>query len=191
MAATHLVHHTSGYIFRYCIPPDIQPFIQKKELRYSLKTGSLRCAKTRARAMASYISAVISDIRESGPMVNTIADQINGQLKGMLEETTGQVSAIKRPAMPVRQTGGWPMPRGFGAVASSPRLSEVLQRYVAEANTTRQWSPKSEKEITSSIELFIQVAGDRQINAIDRTEVRKYKETLLKLPSNLKKIPKY
>ena len=63
MAVTHLIHHTSGYIFRYCIPQDIQPLIKKRELRYSLKTGSLRCAKARAGDLVSFIRSVVNDLR--------------------------------------------------------------------------------------------------------------------------------
>jgi hypothetical protein len=33
MPATHIYQHTSGYIFRYYLPPDIQPLIKKKEVR--------------------------------------------------------------------------------------------------------------------------------------------------------------
>ena len=29
MSATYIYQHTSGYIFRYCIPPDIQPLIKE------------------------------------------------------------------------------------------------------------------------------------------------------------------
>ncbi len=183
MAITHLIHHPSGYIFRYCIPADVQHVIQRKELRYSLKTGSLRCAKARAGALVGYVYTLITEIREND-VGNTSTDQINSQFKARLKEITGQVPKNSRP-------GVSSIPWTVKLPTSSPQLSKVLKRHVAEAAASKQWSPKTTQEVISGIELFIQVVGNRQINSIGRPLVREYKETLMRLPSNLRKIPIY
>lgn len=182
MAVTHLIHHTSGYIFRYCIPQDIQPLIKKRELRYSLKTGSLRCAKARASNLISFIRSVVDDLRGCPPTRLT-ADQINYQFRTKLKEITGQVHRSER-------LGASTIVPSV-SVPSGPRLSEVLKRHAADAKKARQWSPKTTQEVISCIELFIQVVGNRQIDTIDKKAVREYKETLMRLPSNLRKRPEY
>ena len=190
MAVTHLIHHSSGYIFRYCIPPDIQPFIQKKEIRYSLKTGSLRCAKSRANTMVSCVSAVFSDIRDGGTMSNETADHINSQLRCILKETTGQGQS--RQVLQLRQRHYNPeIKEKARGKATKPKLSKVLRRYCKEAVVSGQWSPKSAEDITASLKLFLTVMGDRAIDGIDKTDVRGYKEILMKLPSNLDKIRQF
>ena len=132
MSAPHIYQHTSGYIFRYCIPADIQPLFQKKELRYSLKTGSLRCAKTRASSMVSFIRSLVDDLRISPPD-SIIVNQLTNQIKNKFNEITGQKQK--------------PLVLGEGKsvvaqepVASGPKLSEVLDRYVADAQKAQQWS---------------------------------------------------
>jgi len=59
---SYLLFHTSGYIFRYCIPKDLKTVVGKTELRYSLRTGSLGKAKRRAMMMASCAQMIMSTI---------------------------------------------------------------------------------------------------------------------------------
>ena len=151
MAATHLIHHSFGYIFRYCIPPDIQPLIQKREFRYSLKTGSLRCAKARARAMAGYVSVVINKIRDND-FAGIAATQINSHIRDRFKEITGYASTIRHPVRPSFSLVS-------GSVVSGPQLTDVLKRHVADAKAGQQWSPKTTQEVISGIELFIRMAG--------------------------------
>ena len=131
MSATYIYQHTSGYIFRYCIPPDIQPLIKNKLQEVTSKTH---------RIVPMAVSPAITPSRPSG---------------------------------------------------AGPKLSDVLGRYVADAKKAKQWSPKTEQEVISCTELFIQAIGDRQVHTIEKASVRGYKETLLRLPSNLRKLPEY
>ena len=58
-APTCLKNHPSGYIFRYCIPKDVQAVVKRTELRYSLRTGKLGFAKAGSRAMAMAAHRII------------------------------------------------------------------------------------------------------------------------------------
>jgi len=58
---TYIYRHNSSYIFRITTPFDIVPFINKKEFRYSLRTGSLSVAKFRARVIVSMIQTLFRD----------------------------------------------------------------------------------------------------------------------------------
>ena len=83
-APTYLKNHPSGYIFRYCIPKDIQAVVKRTELRYSLRTGKLGLAKVRASAMATAAQQIITRIRR-GDMPELQTDQIHSLLKEWLK----------------------------------------------------------------------------------------------------------
>jgi hypothetical protein len=49
--------------FRISVPQDLQPCIGKKELRYSLKTGFLSVAKSKARLLAGLCQNLFRTLR--------------------------------------------------------------------------------------------------------------------------------
>jgi len=55
MSATDLLQKSSGHFFRYQFPKDIKALVGKSEIRYSLRTGRLGLAKSRARMIAGKI----------------------------------------------------------------------------------------------------------------------------------------
>ena len=286
-APSYLKHHPSGYIFRYCIPKDVQAVVNRKELRYSLRTGKLGLAKVRARAMATATQRIIARLR-SGNMPELQTDQIHSLLKDWLkwaldtaeerrivdpptnslddrlqnldiaerftkDQLVGKHPALKgyhkqeveenilkrhgltadkeslaykklnRDYLKVylrfieilkrREQGDYsdelsfldadpkaasdvaprPSDRAYDDTIddSGPKLTEVIQHYISEAETVGQWTAKSQKEIQSSLDLFVKVIGDIPFKSIDRPDVREFKETLLKLPPNMSKIPRY
>ena len=76
-APTYIYRHNSSYIFRIAIPNDITSHLNKKEFRYSLKTGSLGVAKFRARVIVSMIQTLFKDIRRGGRMAELTDKEIN------------------------------------------------------------------------------------------------------------------
>jgi hypothetical protein len=64
-SSTYLVRNRYGYCFRIKVPRDLQPHIQKKELRYSLRTGYLGLAKSRARLFAGLFQQLFQKLGES------------------------------------------------------------------------------------------------------------------------------
>ena len=48
---SYLVHAPYSYWFRIAVPKDVQPYINKTEIRWSLRTGSLKDAKYQAGAL--------------------------------------------------------------------------------------------------------------------------------------------
>ncbi len=71
-APTYLHQNESDYHFRIAIPYDIRRFLNKTELKCSLRTGSLSTAKQRSRTMASIAKKVIKDIRKG---IHTFASE--------------------------------------------------------------------------------------------------------------------
>lgn len=66
----YLSRNKHSYCFRLKVPDDLQCYVGKKELRYSLKTGYLGKAKSKARRLAGMIQRLFEELREgeSGPM---------------------------------------------------------------------------------------------------------------------------
>ena len=89
MALAHLNRSPSylsktpySYGFRIRIPLDLQPQIGKKELRYSLKTGYLSEAKSKARLMAGQVQQLFRTMRrETRIMTELTTEQIDEIIK--------------------------------------------------------------------------------------------------------------
>ncbi len=60
---SYLIKNPYSYCFRMIVPKDLQPTIAKKELRYSLGTGNLSAAKTKARYVAGQVQQLFRDIQ--------------------------------------------------------------------------------------------------------------------------------
>jgi integrase len=57
------------------VPSDLQKFVGKKELRYSLKTGYLGVAKQKARMLAGYIQYLFRWLRDKGYVMSKLTDR--------------------------------------------------------------------------------------------------------------------
>lgn len=75
----------SGYIFRLRIPFDLRELVGKCEFRYSLRSGTLRVAKHRARCIASYIQQLFIKVRSS--MAEFTQEQITKLVQKYIRET--------------------------------------------------------------------------------------------------------
>ena len=60
---SYLYQTPSGYIFRLRIPGDLKKLVGKSEFRYSLRSGTLRHARPRARHLASFIQQLFAKVR--------------------------------------------------------------------------------------------------------------------------------
>ena len=82
---TYIYHHNSSYIFRITTPCDIVSHINKKEFRYSLRTGSLSVAKFRARVIVSMVQRLFKDIRRGGRMAELTDKEINQIIRNYIK----------------------------------------------------------------------------------------------------------
>jgi len=87
---SYLVRNPYTYCFRMNVPQDIQPYIGRKELRYSLKTGYLSNAKYRARLMAGQVQELFRFLREGNTLLmklsdNQIQELIDNYLKDLIK----------------------------------------------------------------------------------------------------------
>jgi hypothetical protein len=72
------------------IPPDLKDLIGKVEYRYSLRTGSLKDARHRARLLASNIQQLFMEVSE-GTFRFTSGDAFNSRAFGKKREGQREV----------------------------------------------------------------------------------------------------
>jgi hypothetical protein len=70
-------------------------------------------------------------------------------------------------------------------------LSKLIREYVEETAGSGRWIPKSRAEAEAIYDLFLRFVGEREIGTLSHRVLVEYRETLRKLPSNLKKNPRY
>ena len=68
----YLALQSCGYCFRMTVPKDLKAVIGKNELRYSLKEGSLRTAKSKAKMIAGQASGLFNNLRKDSSNMTTL-----------------------------------------------------------------------------------------------------------------------
>ena len=72
----------------------------------------------------------------------------------------------------------------------SPKISEVKEEFIRE-RLLSGFSPKSTREIKSTIDDLIEIIGDKQISQITPRNSRDFKNTISKLPKHRTQTPRY
>ncbi|MBU3916437.1 site-specific integrase, partial [bacterium] len=83
------------------------------------------------------------------------------------------------------------VPEPRGKQKKVPEISKVAEEYYDEMKANGVWSPKSELEKRSAIDRLIEIVGDLPVDKLSYEVARKYKRVLMKLPSNMRKDPRY
>jgi hypothetical protein len=84
---TYLIRNQYSYCFRLKVPNDLQKFVGRKEIRYSLKTGSKTEAGQNARLLAGHIQRLFRQLRRRGSyMVELNAEQVQQIIKGYVRD---------------------------------------------------------------------------------------------------------
>jgi len=178
MATPHFYQHTSGYIFRYCVPHDVQSILKQREFRYSLRTGSLRTARERATLLMVRLKSYIMELRAG-------VDHSLESIKLELMAIQSAYTTHEHPTIPIH----FPSATVYQNSATSSMLfSELVKQYVEENQT---WSAKTKHENEAIFELFIRVSGDLEVQKISRKLMSDYKKTMLRLPPRLSMHPSY
>ena len=67
----------------------------------------------------------------------------------------------------------------------SKTISEVMELFFAEGDSTNQWTSKTKKEIQASLQILLDIVGDVPVNTITRSVLSDVKQTVMKLPPNM------
>ena len=70
-------------------------------------------------------------------------------------------------------------------------LEDVIEKFCREKVSSGEWSEKTEFENRAIYELLIQIIGNLPVNQLDHAVARSFKNTVQKLPPNIKKHPRY
>ena len=79
---------------------------------------------------------------------------------------------------------------GLPSKDDSPKISEVKEEFIRE-RLLSGFSPKSTREIKSTIDDLIEIIGDKQISQITPRNSRDFKNTISKLPKHRTQTPRY
>lgn len=110
-------------------------------------------------------------------------------VRALLEAHVQAAEAIaKRNRGEVVETPAAPLSEPL-SVPRGPLLSEHYRSRKAEAERSGRWGPKISADYETWVNLFIEVAGDRPVLDYAKEDARRFKETLLGLPSNRQKHP--
>ena len=91
----YLVRNPYSYCFRMFVPKDLQPFLGKKELRYSLKTGYLGVAKQRARFVAAIVQSIFRLLmRGAFKMMNLSEDKIQELVNHYIKQQVERINNL-------------------------------------------------------------------------------------------------
>lgn len=84
---SYLIRNPYSYCFRMNVPKDLQHFVGRKELRYSLKTGYRKDARAKAHLLAGKLYLLFGDLRKGGAELSKLSDnQIQDMVKIYLED---------------------------------------------------------------------------------------------------------
>lgn len=274
---SYLVRNPYTYCFRMNIPKDLQRYVGKKELRYSLRTGYLGPAKQKARLLAGQVQRLFIFLRKGNSALmklsdNQIQEIIHNYLKSYIAENEERmysdeplpfaidtqsfhqytetldetkqdiveylgirdyrtvesivddlfkengVENIDKSSVSYQKLcrgilraqlkgidiekkqmlGNYEDEIDIGSSNAlqdkqkkidSPLLSEVIDRYLSEKKTNL--TERTVEEYNSGFKLFINIVGDVPIQSINREKITKYRDALIKLPSNMEKRKKY
>jgi integrase len=80
---SYLVRNPHSYCFRMVVPKDLQKFVGKRELRYTLRTGYAGIARQKALFVASKIHFIFRTIRRG---VAALKNLTNDQIKVLIDQ---------------------------------------------------------------------------------------------------------
>jgi len=67
----------------------------------------------------------------------------------------------------------------------------AMESYFKHKKLSGEWTGRTANESVTPFQLFIEIAGDKNIDAFTRSDARHYRDTLLQMPSSRKKRPQY
>jgi hypothetical protein len=133
---SYLYQTPSGYIFRLRVPRDLRNVVGRTEFRYSLRSGSLRVSRHRARCMASYVHQLFHEVRNT--MTEYTPEKILKLVKqgatDVIQDSRGIDSAPqvwndgKVVATPSRQ-----VPSNGSVLLPPERIKAIVLRYITNA----------------------------------------------------------
>lgn len=209
-----LVSHTTRkpggrYLVRVRVPVDLVPLFGRVELRRSLGTSDAAAARAVAGAAASFLLTAFREIRELSESDEAKARErvydllrLKGDVAVELAETQANVARLTQEKADlesfrdrrtianlasVSAALAAEAPRGRRA-APAPKTkhetaSAFRDRYIAE-KVKGGWTEQTKRQDARSIELFLEIAGDKVPCDYARDDITRFRSTLELIPNN-------
>lgn len=202
----YLYQTTSGLIiFRIKVPRDCRPIVRQRELQYSLKTRCIYSARKHLASILPFIQGLYEDIKRGlydachQPEVSRIIKAgirqaieahpvINRQIQVTPPTASGESSIPAVPAVPVIAPAS-PLPPAPSPVDIV--FSDLQTAFLREKEVSKGWRLKTEEDHRAVFSLFIEIFGDIPLQNIDKSIMRDFKQTIIQLPPNMRKVSKY
>ena len=158
-----------SYYFRIRVPQDLQPYLGRKELRYSLKTGYVSEAKDKARAIAVYVQMIFKLIRKGDPEIMKLTDaQINEMIKTYFKRLIAEYDK--------------PSPSANDLIANGIMPYENTQEYLSDLEDSKR---EYISDLASSNYKGVSDEADKLLNEHGVSEINKKSELYNKLCTGL------
>jgi hypothetical protein len=178
----HLLQRPAGYYFRITIPPDLKSIFKTREIKRSLKTGSLCLAKERAYLLSGRLKKLFRRLRCSDMELK--AEHIAGLVKACIpiaqvqtrreqgdysDDDDDIVSAAQQISKaPIKEASKAP---------SAPSIKALVDEWFRENIKGAIWKPRTLKQYQGHFRVILQILGeDTPIDTIDHSTVRNLKD---------------
>jgi integrase len=209
---SYLFQRNQIWYFRQRIPTYMVDHVGKPELKLSLKTRDLKIAKQQAWKLASRLWRYYAK-HQSTQMTNkpddfieliTLKDVKVGNVElgdvtidhhgdAVAEQAT--LNAFLSVINQNKQDTSLPNQTSTTNQSDSPKLSKAIGEYIANKRDEVDNDSKADEKTIGATEgklnRLVQVLGDVSVNSIMRKDAEKFRNTLLKLPSNMNKLKEY
>jgi integrase len=112
--------------------------------------------------------------------------------KVQLERMTGHYPEIRIPSGRGGREEISSLPSAAPRVKVEPvPLSEALAEFVKEHDASGHWRPKTREETEGVFRLLVGIVGDRDVSELDYKVISKFRDSLIRFPSNHTKRPTY
>ena len=174
---SYLIRNPHSYCFRMIAPKDLRDIIGRREFRYSLKTGSLSIAKSRARLLAGLIQPLFVQIRSNRSAFGR-AD-VEASIRKFLGFVLESLETL--PTMITGIEADTP--------AAGIKLERLVDEYVQENLRSNRWSQRTLKDYRTCFNLFLRYFRDVPLGSMNYKRMQEYKKLLIELPPNFMKKP--
>ena len=91
---SYIIRNPYSYCFRIKVPVDIQKYVGKKELRYSLKTSYLGVAKQKARCLAGQVQSVFRMLKNGDLTMNLSEEKIQELVNNYIKQSVERINNL-------------------------------------------------------------------------------------------------
>jgi integrase len=195
---------TGLLIFRMKVPRDCRSYLCKKELQYSLRTRCIYSARKHIASILPLLQGVFEGIRQgvySDTSQATLSQTITKGIHHTITDppTLHKVS-IRPPSIhDTLETDSTPTPSRIKDSPPTPTktqplqvtFSELQEAFFREKELSNGWRLKTLEDHGAVFALFMEASGDLPLSTIDKSLMRDFKQILIQLPPNMRKVSRF